>query len=68
MAKKYQELAIKDPTDFLFGVSPYPVSLKNGSPSRGEGQSGDQFSPPGMGINPKIMPEVRDQYALISEM
>lgn len=64
MAKKYQELAIKDPTDFLFGISPYPVSLKNGlTIGGGKVYPEINFTLPGMGINSETMPEVRDQYA-----
>ena len=63
MPKKFQQLAITDLNDFVFGHSPYPVQLKNGfTIGAGEVYPEINFTLPNMGINADTMPEVCNQY------
>jgi methanol---5-hydroxybenzimidazolylcobamide Co-methyltransferase len=65
----YTQPAIKNLDDFIFGASPYPVTLKNGL-TIGGGQVYPElnFTLPSMEVNAATMPEVEAQYAqMISE-
>ncbi|HEX7599198.1 MAG TPA: methyltransferase MtaB domain-containing protein [Polyangia bacterium] len=59
----YQSLAIRNLDDFVYGVSPRPVTLKNGLVIGG-GQVYPElnFTLPDMLINEASLPEVRRQY------
>jgi hypothetical protein len=59
----YSSLAINKLDDFIYGVSPRPVTLKNGL-SIGGGTIYPElnFTLPSMEINPNTMDEVRAQY------
>jgi methanol---5-hydroxybenzimidazolylcobamide Co-methyltransferase len=60
----YTQPAIKNLDDFIFGASPYPVTLKNGL-TIGGGQVYPElnFTLPSMEVNADTMPEVEAQYA-----
>lgn len=64
--KKFKQLAYQNMNDFLYGVSPNPVVLKNGL-SIGGGQILPElnFTLPPMLINQETFPEVLKQYTEI---
>ena len=63
MEKQYRKLAISDPNEFIFGHSPFPVTLQNGLViGGGEVYPELNFTLPSMIINEQTMPEVRAQY------
>src|SRR5574338_233683 len=61
---EYSTLSITNLDDFVFGVSPKPVTLKNGLVIGG-GQVFPElnFTLPSMQITPETMEEVRAQYS-----
>jgi methanol--5-hydroxybenzimidazolylcobamide Co-methyltransferase len=61
--RSFTRLAINNPDDFIFGVSPHPVTLKNGLVIGG-GQVYPElnFTLPNMTITADSMAEVRSQY------
>ncbi len=61
---KYSTLSITNLADFVFGVSPKPVTLKNGLVIGG-GQVYPElnFTLPSMQIAPETMEEVHTQYS-----
>jgi len=61
--KEYSQLAIDNLDDFLFGLAPHPVRLKNGL-IIGGGQVFPElnFTLPPMEVSAETMPEVRSQY------
>ncbi len=65
----YRSLSISNLEDFVFGVSPKPVSLKNGLVIGGGTVYPElNFTLPSMVITPETMDEVRAQYTqMISE-
>jgi methanol---5-hydroxybenzimidazolylcobamide Co-methyltransferase len=65
----YTQPAIKNLDDFIFGASPYPVTLKNGLTIGGGPVYPElNFTLPSMEVNTATMPEVEAQYAqMISE-
>jgi methanol---5-hydroxybenzimidazolylcobamide Co-methyltransferase len=69
MKKNFNQLAISNLNDFIYGRCPSPVRLKNGLViGGGEVYPELNFTLPGMNINAESMPEVRKQYTqMISE-
>ena len=60
---EYHSLSISNLEDFIFGVSPKPVSLKNGLVIGGGTVYPElNFTLPSMAITPETMEEVRAQY------
>ena len=63
MKKVFNHLAISNINDFIYGRSPFPVSLKNGLViGGGEVYPELNFTLPSMNISAETMPEVRKQY------
>ncbi len=61
--KKFESLSITNLDDFLFGMCPHPISLKNGMVlGNGVVYPEINFTLPNMQINADTMPEVKDQY------
>jgi methanol---5-hydroxybenzimidazolylcobamide Co-methyltransferase len=61
--KSYTTLSIDNLGDFVFGVSPNPVRLKNGMEiGAGKVYPELNFTLPSMEVNASTMPEVRAQY------
>jgi methanol--5-hydroxybenzimidazolylcobamide Co-methyltransferase len=61
--KRYNTLTVQNLDDFVYGRSPYPVSLKNGLViGGGEVYPEINFTLPNMTITLESMPEVRAQY------
>jgi methanol---5-hydroxybenzimidazolylcobamide Co-methyltransferase len=61
--KTFSSLAISNLDDFLYGISPKPITLKNGLVIGGGTVFPElNFTLPGMSISAETMPEVRDQY------
>ncbi|MBN2046684.1 MAG: hypothetical protein JW750_02475 [Anaerolineaceae bacterium] len=66
--KEYRELSIDQLDDFLFGLSPRPITLKNGMVIGGGSVYPElNFTLPDMVINESTMPEVRNQYTQMIE-
>lgn len=61
--KSYNDLAIRDLRDFVYGTSPNPVRLKNGMVIGGGTVYPElNFTLPPMEINESTMPAVRNEY------
>lgn len=60
---EYHSLAISNLDDFIYGVSPKPVTLENGLVIGGGAVYPElNFTLPSMAITPETMDEVREQY------
>ncbi len=66
MTASFSNLAIQNLDDFIYGVSPKPVQLKNGlTIGAGTVYPELNFTLPDMVINAATMPEVRAQYTMM---
>jgi len=64
--KNFNELAIQKEEDFIFGISPFPVKLKNGLViGGGEVYPEINFTLDTMEINEFTFPKVREEYSQI---
>ncbi len=66
--KQFTALAISDPNQFVFGASPYPLTLKSGLViGGGEIYPELNFTLPGMAVLKENLPEIRGQYCQMIE-
>ena len=64
----YKTLAIKDPSELIFGIAPHPVTTRSGMVIGGGTVYPEiNFTLPPMRIDARTMPEVRSNYEQIIE-